>query len=281
MKIEKLNDILKESKHISINAFKNKIINWDCLKVLDKIPENSIDLVVTSPPYDDLRDYNDELLWDFNVFRKIAKKLFKVMKQWWTIVWVVWDKVHNKNKSLSSFKQALFFQELWFKIFDVIIYEKTWSWPPHTNRYFNTFEYIFIITKWDIKTVNLLKDKLNKWWEKETFSNVTRREKDWTLSDKGKKTINKYWVRTNIWKYANWKNFSTRDDIAYEHPAIFPEKLVEDNILSWSNEWDIVLDIFWWSWTTPKIAKKLNRDWIYIEKVKDYCKIAKERLNVN
>ncbi len=275
-----LKKILKKEKKITLDLFKNIIINDDALNVLDAIPADSIDLVVTSPPYDDLRDYNDENVRDFHIFKKIAKKLYRVMKKGATIVRVVGDKVWDKGKSLTSYRQALFFQKLGFKIYDVIIYEKTGSWPPHPNRYFNCYEYIFIITKWSIKTVNLLRDKLNKWGEKTTFANVTRREKDGSLTDKGKKTINKFGVRTNIWKYTNGKNFSTRDQIAYEHPAIFPEKLVEDNILSWSNEWDVVLDLFGWSWTTPKIARKLNRERIYIEKVKKYCEIAAKRLSL-
>lgn len=279
MRIYRLKNILKESPKITINSFKNKIINDNALDVLTKIPKNSIDLVVTSPPYDDLRDYNDEVIWNFDIFKKIARKLYRVMRKGGTIAWVIGDKVEKKNKSLTSFKQALFFQKIGFKIYDVIIYEKAGSGPPHPNRYFNSFEYIFIITKGDIETVNLLKDKKNKWGGKTTFSSITRREKDGTLTNKGKKTINKFGVRTNVWKYNNGKNFATKDSIAYIHPAIFPEKLAEDNILSWSNECDIVLDLFGGSGTTAKIAKKLGRNWIYIEKVNKYCKIANVRLN--
>lgn len=280
MRIYNLKNILNENTKITLNSFKNKIINDNALDVLTKIPKNSIDLVVTSPPYDNLRDYNDEIIWDFDIFKKIAKKLYRVMKIGGTIAWVIGDKVENKNKSLTSFKQALFFQKIGFKIYDVIIYEKAGSGPPHPNRYFNSFEYIFIITKGNIKTVNLLKDKKNKWGGKTTFSEITRREKDGTLTNKGKKTINKFGIRTNIWKYNNGKNFATKDKIAYQHPAIFPEKLAEDNIVSWSNKGDVILDLFGGSGTTAKIAKKLGRDWIYIDKVNKYCKIACERMSL-
>ncbi len=280
MKLLTLKNLLKNNSNITLDIFKKVIINDNALLVLDHIPESSIDLVVTSPPYDDLRDYNDELVWNFEVFKKIAKKLYRVMKNGGTIAWVIGDKVTNKDKSLTSFKHALYFQSLGFKIYDVIIYEKTGSGPPHPNRYFNTFEYILIVTKGNIKTVNLLKDKKNKWGGKSTFADITRREKDGSLTNKGKKIINKFGVRTNIWKYSNGKNFSTRDAIAYQHPAIFPEKLVEDNILSWSNPGDVVLDLFGGSGTTAKIAEKHNRDWIYIEKVKKYCTLASKRINL-
>lgn len=262
----------------NISNFFNKLIHGDNIEVLKKLPLNSIDLVITSPPYDDLRNYNDELFWNFDIFKEVANSLYRVMKPGGTIVWVVGDKTKNGNKSLTSFKQALYFQEIGFNLYDIIIYEKTGSGPPHPNRYFNTFEYMFIITKGKIKTVNLLKDKPNKWAGHETFSEVTRREEDGTLTKKGRKKIQPFGIRTNIWKYTNGHGFVAEEKVAHNHPAIFPEKLVEDHIKSWSNENDIVLDIFGGSGTTPKVASKLNRNWIYIEKVKMYCEIAKHRL---
>lgn len=268
----------KKLKNKNINEFCSKIINGNSIEVLKKLPDNSIDLIVTSPPYDDLRDYEKKVIWNFEKFQSIAKELYRVMKLGGTIVWVVGDKTKNGNKSLTSFKHSIYFQEIGFNIYDVLIYEKAGSGPPHPNRYFNTFEYMFIISKGKPKTINLLKDKKNKWGGAETYSHVTRRETDGTLTNKGKKTINEYGIRTNIWRYANGKGFSTKDKIAYKHPAIFPEKLAEDHIKSWSNEGDIVLDIFGGSGTTIKMAEKLNRKWIYIDKVKEYCDIAAERM---
>lgn len=268
--------------HVSIVntiPFQNVLINDDNRKLLGILPGESIDLVVTSPPYDDLRDYDKNIIWDFNVFKEIALKLYKVLKKGGVVVWVVGDKTKNGGKSLTSFKQALFFQKIGFKMYDVIIYEKTGTGPPHPNRYFNAFEYIFVLSKGKIKTTNILKDKKNKWGGHETYSYVTRREKDGTLTNKGKKTVNEYGVRTNIWKYTNGKGFAAKEKIAHVHPAIFPEKLVVDNILSWSNKDDIVLDIFGGSGTTFKIAKLLDRKSIYVEKVYDYCVIAQARIN--
>ena len=257
----------------------NKIIEGDCRDKLHLIEEESVDLVVTSPPYDNLRDYDKTIKWDFNVFKEVADLLYKVMKQGSVVVWVVSDATKDGNKTLTSFKQAIYFQEIGFNIYDVIIYEKSGSGPPHPNRYFNTFEYMFILSKGKPKTVNLLRDKKNKWGGQLTFGDVTRREKDGSLTNKGQKRINEYGVRTNIWRYNNGKGFTSSDSIAHEHPAIFPEKLAEDHILSWSNEGDIVLDPFGGSGTTIKMAEKLNRNWIYIEKVEKYILVAKERLD--
>lgn len=276
--LEEKNNI--EIKDRLLDDIKNRMLNGDNVEIMKTMPKECIDLVVTSPPYDDLRDYEGEIVWNFDKFKEVAKELYRVMKPGGVVVWVVGDKIKNGDKSLTSFKQAIHFQDIGFKIYDVIIYEKTGTAPPHPNRYFNAFEYMFVLTKGKgkIKTVNVIKDKENKWGGHETYSDVTRREKDGTLTNKGKKVVNKYGVRTNIWRYVNGKGFAAKESIAHKHPAIFPEKLAEDHIISWSNEGDLVLDPFGGSGTTIKAAKKLNRNWIYIDKVCEYCEVASERM---
>ena len=264
----------------NIDNFIGQITNGDSAVVLSTIKSNSVDLVVTSPPYDELRDYNNDSVWDFNSFKKIARQLYRVVKDGGVVVWVVGDSVVKGNKSLSSFKQALYFQQIGFNMFDVIIYEKAGTAPPHKNRYFNAFEYMFVLSKGNPKTINLLEDKPNKWANHSTFGNVTRREQDGSLTPKGRKVVKPFGVRTNIWRYNNGKGFSTKDKVAYEHPAIFPEKLVQDHIISWSNEGDIVLDPFCGSGTVAKVAGMLNRKWVGIEISSEYCKIANERLGL-
>lgn len=264
----------------NIETFVGRITNGDSATILSSIKSNSVDLVVTSPPYDDLRDYNNESTWNFDIFKKIARQLYRVVKDGGVVVWVVGDSVVKGNKSLSSFKQALYFQQIGFNMFDVIIYEKAGTAPPHKNRYFNAFEYMFVLSKGNPKTINLLEDKPNKWANHSTFGNVTRREQDGTLTPKGRKVVRPFGVRTNIWRYNNGKGFSTKDKIAYEHPAIFPEKLAQDHIISWSNEGDIVLDPFCGSGTVAKVASLLNRKWVGIEISSEYCKIANERLGL-
>lgn len=264
----------------NIDNFIGQITNGDSVVVLSTIKSNSVDLVITSPPYDELRDYNNDSVWDFNSFKKIARQLYRVVKVGGVVVWVVGDSVVKGNKSLSSFKQALYFQQIGFNMFDVIIYEKAGTAPPHKNRYFNAFEYMFVLSKGNPKTINLLEDKPNKWANHSTFGNVTRREQDGSLTPKGRKVVKPFGVRTNIWRYNNGKGFSTKDKIAYEHPAIFPEKLVQDHIISWSNEGDIVLDPFCGSGTVAKVSGMLNRKWVGIEISSEYCKIANERLGL-
>lgn len=263
-----------------IEDIRNTIIEGDSSLILKEFPRESIDLVVTSPPYDNLRDYTGESPWSFDCFQRIARQLYRVMKPGGVVVWVVGDAIDNGGKTLTSYRQALFFQSIGFKMFDVIIYEKAGSGPPHPNRYFNSFEYMFVLSKGLPKTINILKDKPNKWANHSTYSEVTRREKDGSLTKKGKKVVNEFGVRTNIWRYANGRGFATQDEIAYQHPAIFPEKLVEDHIKAWSNEGDLVLDPFGGSGTVAKIANQQNRDWVLVEVSPEYCEIARQRLDL-
>lgn len=263
---------------MSTRQYLNKVVCGDSAELLSRLDTGSIDLVVTSPPYDQLRDYTSSTTWNMAVFRRIARKLYRVMKPGGVVVWVVGDMVTGGNKSLSSYRQALYFQEIGFQMFDVIIYEKAGAGPPHPNRYFNSFEYMFILSKGTPKSIHLLRDKPNKWAGKQTFTEVTRREKDGSLTNKGRKTIQPMGVRTNIWRYSNGKGFATKDDVAYRHPAIFPEKLAEDHILSWSDEGDVVLDPFGGSGTVAKMATLLNRQWISMDVSAEYCAIAEERL---
>lgn len=246
----------------------------DCLEVMKTLPNEYIDLTITSPPYDNLRTYNG---YSFD-FENVAKELFRITKNGGVVVWVVGDKVENGSKTLTSYKQSLFFKEIGFNVYDIIIYEKTSPSAPHKNRYFNSFEYMFIFSKGKPKTINLLEDRKNKYANSKTGT-ITKREKDGTLTKKESKTIQEYGIRTNIWSYAVGNNKSTTDKKAYQHPAIFPEKLVEDHLLSWSNEGDTILDCFMGSGTTGKMCKLLNRNFIGIEIDKKYFEIAKERID--
>lgn len=209
---------------MELKDIRHQIFNARADELLPEFPADSVDLVVTSPPYDNLRDYQEGAVWNFEVFKAIARELYRVVKPGGVVVWVVGDKTANGGRSLTSFRQALFFQELGFSMYDVMIYEKAGSGPPHPNRYFNAFEYMFVLSRGRPATVHLLRDKPNRWAGYTTYGDVTRREKDGSLTNKGKKTVNEFGVRTNVWRYANGRGFSTRDKIAYEHPGHFPGK---------------------------------------------------------
>ena len=252
----------------------NKIYNENCLDTMKRMPDNFIDLTITSPPYDNLRDYEG---YSFD-FESIAKELYRVTKQGGVVVWVVKDSTKNGNKSLTSFKQCLFFQEIAFNVYDVMIYSKTSGGLPHKNRYRDAIEFMFVLSKGKPKTVNLIKDRKNKYGGTYTFGNATVREKDGSLGDRKRRYVEEYGYRYNIWEYATGKGNSTSDKIAFKHPAIFPEQLVKDHIISWSNENDLVYDPFMGSGTTAKASHSLNRQWIGSEISQQYTQLAYKRL---
>ena len=274
------NDVIHSETKL-IDNFINKIINEDSEKVLKEIPSNSIDLTVTSPPYDDIRDYKG---YNFNdtVLYNIIAELFRVTKSGGVVVWVVGDATVNGSESGTSFRQALKFMEIGFKLHDTMIYEKnTSSFTARRdgNRYTQIFEYMFVFCKNKIKNVNLICDKPNKWAGHTNWGKNTTRLKNGELQETSDiKPVPDFSPRNNIWKYNVGKGFNSKDNESHEHPAIFPEQLAEDHIMSWSNEGDIVLDPFSGSGTTSKMAKKNNRKYIGIDISEDYCKLAEKIL---
>ena len=249
-----------------------KLIHWDCLEEMKKMESESVDMILTSPPYDNLRTYNWSLNWNFEIFQDIAKECARVIKKWWVIVWVVWDATIKWSETWTSFRQALYFKdECWLNLHDTMIYAKQNYKPTNAKRYDNVFEYMIIFSKWIPNTfnpimVNKARVKIEKW---------KYRQKDWSFIETNRKA-NPFKKHINIFSYSIWWHIA--DKIAFQHPAIFPKKLAEDHILSWSNEWDIVLDPFAWSWTTWVACKNLNREFIGIELDETYFNIAKDRI---
>ena len=239
---------------------------------MGKIDDNSIDLTVTSPPYDNLRTYNndiDKTRWE-HIRKPIISELYRITKEWWAVVWVVWDATINGSETWTSFRQALYFKEIGFNLHDTMIYSKQNPVPQNHNRYEQAFEYMFVLSKWTPKTLNKkMVACLNVWWR----SMWTYYKSDWTIRDAHKKwqPIKETKPEKNIRTYFVWWAWVW-------HPAIFPEELAEDHILSWSNEWDIVFDPFMWSWTTAKMAKANNRNFIWCEISEEYVQIANKRL---
>ena len=252
----------------------NVCYQGDCLEVMKGMEDKSVDLTVTSPPYDNLRTYNG---YTFN-FEEIAKELYRITKDGGVVVWVVKDSILKGNRSLNSYRQALFFQDIGFNVYDVIIYEKAGCGNPHPKRYRDAFEYMFVFTKGLPKTVNLITDRKNVYGGQTQRGTKTIREISGELTERKKTVVAEYGVRFNLWRYATGMNNSTADKNAFKHPAIFPEKLAEDHIIAWSNEGDTVFDPMAGSGTTLKMAKLNNRNFIGCEISSEYCDIIKERV---
>ena len=251
----------------------------DCLEVMKDIPDGSIDLTVTSPPYDNLRTYNGNIAqWSFEKFQEIAKELYRVTKQGGVVVWVVGDATIKGSETGTSFKQALYFKEIGFNLHDTMIYQKI-SYMPNkkAKRYDSLFEYMFIFSKCQPKTFNEIIENRTNIEKSVCKKDIMIRQKDGTF--KKSERINKGLVKKmgNVWTYLNNSN-STKDKIAFKHPAIFPEQLANDHIISWSNEGDLVYDPFAGSGTTGKMSILNNRNWIGSEISSEYCNIIEERV---
>ena len=255
----------------------NTIHHEDCLDTMAKMPDDFIDLTVTSPPYDNLRDYGKHA-WDFEKFQQIAKELHRVTKAGGVVVWVAGDQTKDYNESGTSFRQALYFKEIDFKLVDTMIYlKKGVTLPSPRTTYAPAFEYMFILSKGKPKTVNKIKDRVNI-TAGATRKNKARRQKDGTFKQMGGMTVKQIGYRTNVWEYALGLHNGSKDLITFEHPATFPDKLANDHIISWSNPKDIVYDPFLGSGTTAKMAYQLGRKYIGSEIYQPYVKIAERRL---
>ena len=262
----KIKPDIKEYKKVPLD----EIICRDAVEVMQAMPPDSVDLVVTSPPYDELRNYNG---YSFN-FEGIAKGLSRVIKKGGVLVWVVGDKINKGNRTLTCFKQALFFQSLGFNAHDVMIYKKKNTPFMRSNAYTNCYEFMFVFSKGSPKTFNPLKTKTVRQGQEMLPFN----KKADGINKKIRGELKPEKTLTNIWDYAVGYGGSTSDKIAFQHTAIFPEKLAEDHILSWTKTGDIVFDPMCGSGTTCKMAAINKRHYIGCDISKEYVALTKKRL---
>lgn len=254
----------------------NKTYNEDCIITMKVMQDNFIDLTVTSPPYDGLRKYNG---YSFP-FEKIAKELFRVTKQGGIVVWIVGDATKEGTESGTSFRQALYFMQCGFNLHDTMIYRKKNPMPQFkSKRYTGAFEYMFIFSKGTPNTCNYLEDACLHIGNIQSGKRKTASGADSVHKDKAPRTTKETKIRTNIWEYNVGINQSYTDRFAPMHPAIFPEQLAKDHIISWSNEGDLVYDCFMGSGTVAKMCKQNGRNFIGSEISSEYCEIINKRLN--
>lgn len=246
------------------------LIQGDCITEMQKMESNIIDLTVTSPPYDNLRTYAGTLDWNFEVFQQVANELYRITKDGGVVVWVVGDATIKGSETGTSFRQALYFKEIGFNLHDTMIYEKAQACFGSNHCYLQAFEYMFVFSKGKPTTLNFIRDRENVRSGVESMGNSGLKA-DGTKPDRIKKEMSKFGKRKNIWKYGVGGGKTG-------HPAVFPEALANDHIISWSNENDVVFDPFMGSGTTGKMAKLNNRKFIGIEKVPEYLEIAKDRI---
>ena len=238
----------------------------DCMDFMAAMEDGGIDLTVTSPPYDDLRDYKGYTF----PFEAIASQLFRVTKTGGVVVWVVGDRIRG-GRSLTSFRQGLYFQSLGFAMHNVMIYQKRNTPFTRKGAYTNTYEFMFVLAKGKPKTFNALTEPTAR----HGIEGLIYDKRADGINKKKMGELKKMKTRTNIWPYAVGLGGTTSDKIAFQHPAVFPERLAEDHILSWSNPGDVVLDPMCGSGTTCKMARQHGRDYIGVDISADYIAIAR------
>ena len=255
-----------------ISPFENiDIYNEDCRDTMQRMLKEDVkaDLVITSPPYNNLRTYNHSSTWNFDIFKEIAKLLYDITADGGIVVWVVGDATINGSETGTSFKQALYFMECGFKLHDTMLFEKNSSSFPAKrtgNRYTQIFEYMFVFSKGKPKTAHLICDKENKWKNFTNWGKNTNYNKNGELIQTNDiKPVPEFSPRNNIWKYTVGFNINEG-----KHPAVFPYQLAEDHILTWSNEGDLGFDPFTGSGTTASAALCNNRRFIGCEIDKTY-----------
>lgn len=258
-----------------IEKYLNKILLGDCCEIMDKFPDNSINLTVTSPPYDNLRNYKG---FKFD-YKPIIEKLYRITSDGGVVVWVISDATINGSETGTSFEHALYFKKVGFNLHDTMIFRKVNPIPQiYRKRYNNEFEYMFVFSKGTVSTHNpIMVDTLHAGLrlDKTTYKNFSKNDQKRT---KYANPVKDKKIKGNIWEYVVGKK--KEDQESKSHSAPFPCNLANDHILSWSNEGDIVLDPMCGSGTTCRMAKVLKRNYIGIDISKEYVNLSKERLKL-
>jgi len=253
----------------------NKIIEGNCTEVMREMEDDLVDLTITSPPYDELRNYKGFVF----EFEKIAKELYRITKPGGIVVWVVSDATKKGSETGTSFRQALFFIEVGFNLHDTMIFRKKNPIPQiYRKRYNNEFEYMFVFSKGVVKTHNpIMVDCLHAGLELNgtTYKNFSKNEQ---TREKQANPVRDKKIKGNIWEYVVGKK--QEDQEAKGHPAPFPCELARDHVYSWTNEGDLVFDPMCGSGTTCRVAVELGRKYLGIDISNEYCKIARERIKI-
>lgn len=260
-----------------MNSDFNMIYNMDCLKGLTRIADGLVDLTVTSPPYDNLRTYNGNVeQWNFEKFQAIAKELYRVTADGGVVVWVVSDATSKGTESGTSFRQALYFKEIGFNLHDTMIYQKANYIPLTHNRYEQSFEYMFVFSKGKPKTFNPIMVPCKGAGKMESYGSGRRSQLDKNQAMRAPegityKATKEEKIHPNIFTY-------TCGGSKTGHPAVFPQQLAEDHVLSWSNKDDLVLDPFMGSGTTAIACINNGRNFLGFELDPQYYSLAINRI---
>ena len=252
----------------------NKIICDDNVKFLSTLPENCIDMVVTSPPYDNLRDYNGFQL-DLS---GVGEQLFRVLKPGGIVAVIIQDSTQDGRKTLTSFRMIVnWCDTIGFGLFENCIYSRQGVEGAWWKKRFRVdHEYIPLFIKGKRPAYfNKEELKIPSKHGGKTMTGAATRNKDGTQQKSRSVYINPMKCRGTIWNYPQCGDGSK---LKHLHPATFPNLLPYDLIQCFCPENGIVLDPFNGSGTTCVAAKSLNRQYIGVDCSQEYCDIAEKRI---
>ncbi len=246
----------------------------DAVAGMRELTHDFIPLTVTSPPYDDLRGYGGHR-FDQRAFEAVADELWRVTMPGGVVVWVVADQIDG-GYSGTSFRQALHFQEAGFRIHDILIMARSGGRWCGGNRY-GIVEFAFVFSKGRPRSVHLIRDRDNK------HAGLLRRFKARMLDGRLRyapraKPVAVKGVRGPVWECHAGFQKTTRDRYAYVHPALMPEDMARDLIVSWSRPGDLVFDPMAGAATTCKMALLNHRHYLGFEVHEPYYRLAVRRM---
>ena len=251
----------------------NQIILADCVQGMKGLPSEIIPLTVTSPPYDDLRTYDGLAEWDF---MNVARELYRITMPGGVVVWVVQEQIINGSESGESSRQRLAFANIGFRLHHTMVMARTSGYQFSHARYGRPLEDAFILSKGPPRYFCSIRDQKNK--SAGQSRNKTNRNPDGSFDRAGRWTTNPYGVRGPIWLYHTGKHHTAKEDYAFDHPALMPEQMAEDHIVSWSKVGDLIFDPFAGAGTTLKMAMLNHRRFLGFEINPKYVKLARRRL---
>jgi len=250
----------------------NQVIHSDCVQGMKGLPDKCIPLTVTSPPYDGMRTYGGH---SFDA-KAVIQQLWRITVEGGIVVWVVQDQVVNGNLTATSAEHQLAFKDAGFWLHDTIIMARIGRRVPGIHRY-GPPEFAFVFSKGKPRAVNLLKDRRNKTVGKKINANF-RKKNGQAVKEIHDRVVREFGVRFGVWEYPVGRYSSTKDQIAFGHPAIMPEAMALDLILSLSNPGDLVFDPMAGAGTTCKMALLNRRPYLGFEAHAEYVEIARKRL---
>lgn len=247
----------------------------DCVDIIKKVADESVDMVVTSPSYDDLRAYKGHYKIDLST---LGREIFRVLKDGGIYAMVIQDQTKDGGKSLTSFRTAIdHCDNIGFKLFETCIYKKLGAEGAWWSKRFRVdHEYIHIF----------LKGKRPQYFDKEpikipskhagkSMTGCATRKTDGTTHKSKNVVINPTKCPGTIWDVANGGD---KNPLKRRHPAVFPDKIPYNLMQVFCPEGGLVLDPMCGSGTTLVQSKKLGRHFIGIDMEEEYVLLSRQRL---